>query len=558
METLLYWLYACGIFLIFFIPGFAIAQCIKNLNGGEKLSVSFGISFLFLLVLLPFFAFKLALFGRIFFICIFGISLWFLFKKRKEIYFDSDARYILFVLIAGIAMKLFLQIFWEYPVIGGDWFSHTFLLPHALNSGNWTSPQDRTALFSILIFSLHSVLNTSLYQFWISQIASIVMNSIFIIPAYFIAKKVFSNTVAKTSILFLLVTPFLNFQTLYTWPKNAAMYGILMMIYFLFFSDQNVKFRYIFAGFFAGFAFWFHNYSLIYIGVAVLILAYCAIRSRVKNILFFVVPLFLILIPYCVWIYISYGTFSSSRFFYYPIAVRGYDSAFTETPRELWKIFRETPLREIFLTRIENAVITFTPATLPIDPIATSFPHYNPIYYYSHDLPGALSTLMYIAVLCWFFAYIFRKRKTSAILVSFIFLPTFIFLLIWGWRDWGLLTAGFNPTIPLLVMLGMNELYSWNTRYMRLIIYILFISAIIENDIFAFLIGKFYLIEGGIQALAKTGRQYIPDFQISQFISAHFLMEGSVSVLYNFLILVGILIGAYFFYKKSVSKEESL
>jgi hypothetical protein len=546
----MYWISAGGIFLISCIPGFFMAYRFKNFSVLEKYAISFGFSFVVLLLPMPFFAFKLLVIGWGMLIMILIFSLIFFIEKRKDFILDYDVRFIFFIFIIGIAIKLFLQIFWEYPVIGGDWFSHAFLVPHSFSTDNWNPPRDRTSFFSLLVYAYHGYFNVSLYQYWFSQIFSVVVNSIYIVPAYLIAKKVFNSYVAKISALFMLVTPFLVFQTLYTWPKNAAMYGILMMIYFLFFSDQHIKIRYLLAGFFAGLGFWFHNYALIYISIAVLLLivmekwhknfSFSNIIRNIKKISYFLAPLFIVLLPFFIWTYAYYGTISSSKFFYYPIAVNGYDFAFNNPPNELWRIFRETPLKDIIVPRMLNSITTFTPATLPINRIITRHPHYNAIYYYSHDYPGALSTMMYILVVFWFLRYVFKKTKTHPVFVGFIFLSAIAFLFVWAWKEWGLLTSGFHPIIPLFIMIGINELYSWKTKYKRFFIYILFISAIIEDIIFSVLIRKFYGIEGGIQQLVKTGQQYISDFQVSQFVSAHFLMKGNMDILYSFLILTGI------------------
>jgi len=485
------------------------------------------------------------------------VSLLYLLKKRTEFKFDLDVRFLVMVLIIGLVSKILLQTLWEYPVMGGDWFDHTFRVPYSFEMGDWAPPKERTLLFSLLIYSYHNILGSSLYQYWVSQIISVVINSLYIFPAYLIAKNAFGDRVAKVSALFMLVTPFLIFNTLYTWPKNAAMYGILMMIYFLFFSEHDIRLRYPLAGFFAGLGFWFHNYAVFYIGIAVLLLIYKEkmykkllsknIFNNMKRLSYFLLVLLVVLAPYFAWVYSYYGTVSTSGFIYYPIAVKGYESAFNQTPEELWKTFKATPLEEIIMPRISNAIITCTPAALPINPIALSFPTYNPIYYYSHDYPGALSTLMYLVVVMLFLKYLLGKTKIDMVLASFVMFPIVIFVVLYGWREWGSLTGGLHPTIPIIIILGFNELYkSFSQVATKRLVFFVFIGAIIDNIIFFILIKKFYYIEGGIENVRRLLHQIVPNTEASNFISAYFLLNTEMDFIFNLIIAICICAIAYY------------
>lgn len=533
----IYWLYISIVFLISFIPGLAFAGCFKNLSFLEKLSISFGFSFIIITLLVPFFAFKLHLLAQLIFAGIIIISIWYLLKIKSEFRFDRDVKFIALVFVFGLISKFLLQIQWEYPVMGGDWFWHTFSLPYIFEQGNWMPPRDRTQLFSILIYSIQKLLGTSFYQYWVSQIISVVINSVYLFPAYLIAKKAFGERVARISALFMLVTPFLIFNTVYTWPKNAAMYGVLMMIYFLFFSELNMKLRYSLAGFFGGLGFWFHNYAIFYIGIAILLLIYkekMYVKHisknvfndiRLKKLFCFLLVSLIVIAPYFVWVYSYYGTFFTSKFVYYPFAVKGYESALRGDKQELLDSFYSTPVKEIIMIRVSNAIVTLTPAALPINPVATSFHTYNPIYYYSHDYPGSLSTLMYLVVMVWFIKYILGKTKTDTVIVSFIVFPFLINLFLWGWLEWGLVNQILHPTIPLLILLGINELLKVNNKIKNILVYVVFIGSFAENLIYAVLIGKFYQVEGGLNGVNLMAEQYIPGFQISDFVSAHFLLN---------------------------------
>lgn len=530
MNLIAYWGYIFIVFFISFVPGFAIATCFRSLSLIEQLAISTGFSFALVTLILPFFSFELNSFAQLIYLLILFISVRHLLKNRAGFTFGKDARVILLVFIIGIISKFFIQTLWEYPVMGGDWFGHTFQTPYHFENGDWTPPRDRTSFFSVLIYSYHNLLGSSLYEYWISQIISIIINSVYIFPAYLISKKLFVDWVARISALFMLVTPFLIFNTLYTWPKNAAMYGILVMIYFLFFSDHKITLRFPIAGFFGGMGFLFHNYAGFYIGIAILLLI-CREKINRGNVLdilkkssYFFIFLLIVIAPYFMWVYSYYGTLSTSRFVYYPIAVKGYDSALNENNQELFDTFYRTPVREIIMIRIINTIVTLTPAALPINPIAANFPTYNPIYYYTHDYPGALSTLMYLIVVIWFFRYLTGRTGTDYVIVSYLILPLIINLVLYGWKEWGLVGQILHPTVPLLIILGVNELNNLK-KFKSEVLYLLFFGAAIELLIFSRIINNFYYIEGGITNVVETGTAVTPLFDISHFVSAFFFLN---------------------------------
>jgi hypothetical protein len=261
---------------IAFIPGFAIAARIKQLDITEKLAVSFGFSFLIVVLLTPLFAVKLDIVARVAFVLIVIASLFLFLKQKQDLKLNHDFIFLTLILVISLVSKFFIQTLWEYPVIGGDWYGHTLIRPYMFNIGDWTPPQERTPFFNLLIYSYHHLLGTSLYQYWVSQIISVIVNSVFILPAYLIAKRVFGDNIAKVSAAFMIITPFLVQQAIYTWPKNMAMYFTLLIIYFLFFrgNSGNNELNYGFAGFFAALGFLTHNYIVFYIFTALIAFVY--------------------------------------------------------------------------------------------------------------------------------------------------------------------------------------------------------------------------------------------------------------------------------------------
>ena len=564
-NILQYWMCSFIIFIVMFLPGWLIV-CRTNLSDIEKLSISFGASVVILILFLLLFIsnYILSIIIIIFFIILMLVLL--VFEKEYCIYkiiHRTELKLILLIFAIAITVRLYVQTFWEYPVIGGDWYYHALVIPYKIENLELIPPRDRTPLFSLIIFVYHKLLCISLYEFWVSQIISVFLNSLFLFPAYMIARKVFGIKIALMATIFMTITPFLLEQSIYTWPKNLAMYFILLMIYFAFFSKIKNEFRYILAGIFGGLGFLAHNYTTVYIITALFALIYyykieykSQFRKKLmKSIYLFILGIILPLIPYFCWVFISYGTIFTSHFMYYPFAVdpEDVDTILHGDPDMVVKKFFSTPISKILWVKVIDIVVTLTPATLPINPIATSFRTYFPVYYYSHDYPGALSTLMYILIVIWFIRYILRKSKTDKILFIFVAVPFILFLVVSGWLDWGMLTAGLHPTIPILIMLGFNELEKVTQDKLKYLLKIfVFVGAIIENTIFMWLLLAFYKLEGGITQVEEGIRRYIPNFNVSKFVSAHFFtgnFEAMSIVLNTFIFLALIIILLIFLFR---------
>lgn len=384
--------------------------------------------------------------------------------------------FILKLLFLSITFNVLLSTTIPYPMMGGDWFYHTVTLPTQFSTGDWTSPKDKTSLLAVIIF----ILNKSLDQYWISQIITIILNSLYLIPSYFIARKMFNDQVAKISTLFMIFVPALIFNTIYTWPKNIAAGGILAMIYFLFFSDN--KHRYIYAGIFGGLAFLFHNYTIFYIIITFIVLLWKKVSF--KNIVIFAIPISVMASLHYLWVYISYGTIPPNGYLYIIFATKGYYQALNRDPEIFTDFFATSPFELIFI-RIITILTTLTPAPL----LGVQFPTYNPLYYYVKSYAGGLSTLMYV-----FLLFHLKKLYSNKIIFIYLLIPFLIGVIIWGYRDWGLVSQNLQPTVPLIIMIGINSAYK-NKKLLVL----LFIGAIIEMYVLYVFMNMAYVKEGGIQ-----------------------------------------------------------
>lgn len=539
-----------------FLPGFAIACAIKKLNIVEKLAVSFGFSFLLIVLFSPFFAAKLGLQAQILFFFIFVLAILYLKKSFWET--THDFNFLFFALAISLISKFALQTLWEYPIGGGDWILHTLITPNQFETGDWTPPRDRTPFYNLLIYSYHNLLGSSLYSFWVSQIINVVANNIFIIPAFLIAKKAFNERVARLSAAFMIFALLTIYGTMLTVTRPLATYFILLMIYFLFFTKNN-KQNCLLAGMFGGLSYLTHNSYLIFIATAIFIIYYNKLYKKQINLhrfAYFIIPFFLVILPSLLWTYSFYGTPFTSRFLYYPFALNGYDTALSGTPDEIFKTFNSTPLSQIIWIRISNAVVTLTPITIPFNPLVYRFPSYDPSFYFMYSYPGVLSLLMYVLALVWFFKYMAKKVKTNAILVSFVILPFILILIIYGWKFWGIVEF----PVYILVMFGINELYQIsNIKIQKALTYSLFLAALLEEIIFGYFLAKSYQLQDGLNHISDVIKDFIPNFEISNFVSAYFFLNDPSDFYGNLIIsILLILLASYVFYKHSDNQNTFL
>lgn len=559
-DLLMYWLYIILALLISLIPGLAIAMRLKDMSNLERLAMSFGFSYILLVILTPLFTSGYVQYARIIFVVIFIIiSIYFLSKRIGSFLNTLDIKLILLILAASLAIKFALQPLWEYPLAAADWYIHTLITPLQFDSGNWMPPRDRTPLYNLVIYSFHKLLGSSFYSYWVSQLIGVVASNIFILPAYLISRKFFSEWVSRVSIIFMSIFPFIINNSMLTGPGPLDAYFMLLSIYFLFFRNGSSK-DYAFAGMFAALAFLTHNSNMVFVITITLAkllfnrknnyrFNYKIWENVERSYIYFFLTLAISLVPYFLWVYSYYGTFMTSRFIYYPFSVTGYPLALEGTPEEVFSVFHATPWKEIIWIRISNAAATLTPIIAPVTPIPYQFRTYDPSYYHLFSLPGVLSLLMYIFAVIWFLRYITGRSRTNNVLVLIVVLPFVLNLVMFGWVTWGIIKE--TPSILILIMLGINELSKIsNPKLRNYLISLLFIDVIVEDIIYyKLLLSSSEKVGGIVNDVTLGARQFIPDFQASEFISAHFLLN-QVEFYSNLVLTVVVIAGAFLLYRR--------
>lgn len=404
----------------------------------------------------------------------------------SKIEFSKEVKFFIALFFLQFILKIILQIFIPLFPMGGDWIGHYYESLDFLKPV-WTLTidlADRAPLYNLVSAIFLGIFGK---DYWVMQIISSLLNSLFLIPTFLIAKKIFNKKVALLSFLFLSITPFAVETSLYTYPKNFAAFFILVF-YYLIFTKRIAN---PLLGISAGLAYLAHPYSLLFTGSGILILLFKK-QFQFNSFLKFIFLASLIVLPWLLWNFAEFGTIPS-MFKYYPFAVNGYQNLHNESFQQVWSEFISKPLWYIVFIRIVNAAISLTPIFL-LTRIASvfmpvtiqiyktvSFSNLPWIYHHLQTIFGALTTLLFIFASIEFVRLF--KNKKYRYFTWFVILPFLFSLVYMGWIEF---TAHliYQPLIPLLVMIGFFGVSKMKNsdKWVKLV----FIFAIIESIIFIY------------------------------------------------------------------------
>ncbi len=537
MNTLIYWLCVFLGAAVSIVPGLVITSRF-NLKQEERFVLSFGFSFLIMLALTPMFLAGFALYGYIIMLLFFIV---FIGNIRN---YTKGLKNIFLLFLFVLVLYSSLQTVWEYPVMGGDWLIHGFIVPESLSSG---PPAERPPLFNLIIFSFHEFFVMDFYAFWLTQIVTVIANGIIVLSGYLAARKFLNKRLSMLAALFMAITPFIAENSIFVWPKYLAAYFVLLMIYFLFFEKRTML-----AGLMAGLAFLSHSYAIIFIASAFLLSRKhwgLPRNSHAQKSFAFLMdwkkflPVFIAcLLPWLFWTYVAYGTVQSSNFIYYPISVGGYSDPTTFDKTELWSNFVNTPAEKILGIRAANAVLTLTPAMAFVPSLnnilhfSENTEHWAYLMHFYHSLPGALTIMGYAFVLLWLAMW--KNRGENEKLIFKMFILSFVFILVFvGWIEYGLARQTMQPMIPFFIIFAFLAI---ERAKLEKILPILFIACIIEGILFASMVNQLYIeVDKGTAADYVT--KYIPGFEMNKFTSAHFFADPLVSIAISAIFIIFIL-----------------
>jgi len=244
-------------------------------------------------------------------------------KKKASLGFEMRAAHIACVML--FAVILFLQA--VVPIYAGaywcnDWWMHydigRFYLDHAPLGTMWFglySATARTPLFDLAGAFFVSFAN----QFWSFQIVTAFFGSLFVIPLFLLAKKLYSERAGWIAVGIALLSPMLMTNEMYTWPKMLLAFFVLCAVYYYVdvrraIKDGKFGNSIALLGFFAGLAYMTHQTALFYLApialdaVAVWLLTKRSFAGIPWRNLIVSIGLFaLVVVPWHMWAVSTYG-----------------------------------------------------------------------------------------------------------------------------------------------------------------------------------------------------------------------------------------------------------
>lgn len=192
------------------------------------------------------------------------------------------------------------------------------------------------------------------YTFIKFQILGIILNSIFIIPAFFLLAKLFDRRIAILSSLFFVISPFFIYNSFFSWPKSLVAFFVLLMWGLL--IENRLRYA-VLAGVVAGLAYLSHDLAVLYIGASAL---YLIVSRRWRDLLIMSGISAAFASP---WLYVSAIMFKKpSTFIYYPLSTNGIPQVSQRA--QVVRAFLSTSPIEILMVRVNNLFYLLSPYQL--------------------------------------------------------------------------------------------------------------------------------------------------------------------------------------------------
>lgn len=319
------------------------------------------------------------------------------------------------------------------------------------------------------------------------QIIAQILNSLFIIPSFYIITKLFNKRSAVIASGFLILSQYFLYNSFFSWPKTFVSFFILISWYLL--LEKNWKYT-ILAGVLSGVAYLTHDLAVLYIGASFVLLIS---QRRFKESFAFATVTTLIMMP---WIYISNVLYHrSSSFIYYPISLR--DIPQPEQKDQIINEFTHTSPIKILWIRLSNILYLLSPYQL-----FTSEGGQNlnkriwALGLYS--VPGALGFGLIIPT---FLGFIKRLAKVEIWILALA--PILISVVAIGWPK-GLAALHFaEASVVLLVGLGANYLSKLSSKKWMVLSIVINVAQLVYFTLYSynFKVGKWLINPQDILAL---------------------------------------------------------
>ncbi len=186
------------------------------------------------------------------------------------------------------------------------------------------------------------------------QIIAQILNSLLILPAFYILTLMFKRKTAIISSAFLIISPFFLYNSVFSWPKSLVAFFVLAMWLLLL---ENKRRYTVVAGIAGGLAYLTHDLSMFYIAASALMLLYL---KRYKDILILSGISAALAVP---WMFVSSFVYKKpSTFILYPFSLDGLPQPGNQDA--IIKKFLHTSPIEIISIRFDTLFYLLTPYDL--------------------------------------------------------------------------------------------------------------------------------------------------------------------------------------------------
>jgi hypothetical protein len=406
---------------------------------------------------------------------------------------------VMLILVTGFVLRVLLSGlisgFWR----GGDWYFFHYDTALILLSNSWNIAPDHTPLFSLISAMFMSVFGS---EFWVAQIVGDFLNSLFLIPSYYITKQIFGRNTAVSALVFLSVLPYFSYNAIYYWPQFFAAYFVLLSFYELLAVVRGKSVNWPLYMVSSALAVLAHEYALLFVisGVAMgLVYRRLDYSGFLRGVIYFCG----ILLPWWLYNLTTFGTPIASSFKYLPFAVGGYTAIPPAVPTaEFYRRFFATPISTLVWIRVNNLLFTFTPLLALIEKyIAIPYLHridvatwgFEFVYqFYSVDtLFGALTISLSIFLLISLRHA--RLNGTLRLIAGYVAISSVLMTLVWGWfmgSELGFGIQGLFPAFTLLTIvsvaglerIGKNRAFVFMGSTFEMVLFYVFLRATANSN----------------------------------------------------------------------------
>ena len=381
MSALIYWFCALIVLAAVVFPGYLVSRLLfRKLDDGEHLCVGPFLSIPIVVVLWL----LIRPLGDVVWTTVFLVGV--LICSAAALRRGQLRRGLPLLILATLAGHLVVcgvvQLFWDSPHAGGDFFLHIFRVPYAfLNNDSLAG--DRTALFSLFSMAFSGSFGGDLRDQWLYQLSFVVGNSLILAPMVLFAHRFGGPLAGRIALVVGIVNPYFIFNAVFTWPKLISSAAVMVSVYLLFYHRSKLTSAA--AAFVAAIGVFCHpSAGILLLPAGLVWLFRRGFKSRLGELLVAIMTVAITFLVFFFWTTSKGYAPGASVLLKCPILVEGWQTGYGVPWPEAWQRFCDATIGEILDRRVTTFLASFTPSTG------------NPTPYYHESVPGALGVFVLV------------------------------------------------------------------------------------------------------------------------------------------------------------------